>query len=111
MSLDQKIAVTTQSYPRLHAAFRAIEYDNGGQLIGTHYPGEKIDLDTFQVPSAWGPLLAQAEAGLARLDEKDFETFVVGEHSDQENIRERQGDLTEAHTVLNDYFDGWPERG
>lgn len=103
--------VTSSTFPQLHAAFKEIECDNGGHLIGTVYPGEPIDLETFTVPEAWAPLLAPAEAALARLrdaGDEDLNTFVVGEMSESERIRERQGDLEEARRVLNDFFDGWP---
>jgi hypothetical protein len=101
--------VSPQTYPNLHAAFRAIEENNGGHLIGTVYPGERINLDSFTVPAAWDKLLPVAEAGLARLcDTEDFSTFVCGEASDVEAIRVRQGDLDVAQRVLNDYFSGWP---
>jgi hypothetical protein len=100
------------SFPNVHAAFKAIEQDNGGHLIGTVYPGTPIDLDTFGVPDAWGHLLEPAEAGLAglrRSSEEDWETFVVGECSQQDAIRDMRGDLQEATTILNDYFNGWQD--
>lgn len=98
------------NYPRLHAAFKAIECDNGGHLLGTVYPGEPIDLEHFKVPDAWSHLVPGAERSLARLevrDKNDLETFVTGEQSEAEQIERRQGDLAEARILLNDYFNGW----
>jgi hypothetical protein len=106
------IEVTGKSFPNLHAAFVAIEQDNGGHLIGTVYPGEPIDFETFRVPDAWEPLLAPAEAGLARLracSVEDLSTFVIGEETEAEAIQQRQADLNAARLVMNDYFDGWQE--
>lgn len=102
--------VENQNYPHLHAAFKAIECDSGGHLIGTIYPGTPIDLDRFKVPEAWAHLVAGAELALTRLkvtSETDLETFVVGEQSEAEEIEQRQGDLAEARILLNDYFNGW----
>jgi hypothetical protein len=102
--------VERTNYPELLAAFAAIERDNGGHLIGTVYPGKKIDLDHFSIPDAWSHMVPGAERGLARLrscGEGDWETFVVGEMSEQEAILDRQGDLVEAHILLNDWFNGW----
>jgi hypothetical protein len=102
--------VNDQNYPQLRSAFKAIEEDNGGHLIGTVYPGEKIDLHNFVVPDAWMLLLPQAEAGLQRLHDEskdDLETFVTGEMSEAEAIETRQSDLAAARQVLNDYFNGW----
>lgn len=102
--------VNSSTFPNLHAAFKEIECDNGAHLIGTVYPGEPIDLDAFVVPEPWAHLLELAEAGLARLragGDADWVDFVIGELSESERIRERQGDLEEARKLLNDFFDGW----
>lgn len=102
--------VNHANYPFLHAALKAIECDNGGHLIGTVYPGKRIDLDNFNVPDAWQHLVAGADVALGRLEEEsadDYETFVVGEQSEAEAIEQRQGDLAEARILLNDYFNGW----
>lgn len=104
--------ITIRTSPALHAAFQLIEVDNGAHLIGTVYPGDKIDLDQFEVPEPWAHLVAPAEAGLARLQAAgpdDWQTFLIGEQSDQDAIRARQGDLDEAHKLLNDWFEAWPE--
>lgn len=104
-------AITLSTFPQLHRAFKEIECDNGAHLIGTVYPGEPIDLDSFTVPEAWAPLLVPAEAALARLTaggDADWVDFVLGEFTDSEGIRARQGDLEEARKLLNDWFDGWP---
>lgn len=102
--------VDREHYPHLRAAFEAIERDNGGHLIGTVYPGERINLDAFDIPDAWAHLVAGADRSLARLkadSETDLETFVVGEQSEAEAIEKRQGDLSEARILLNDWFNGW----
>jgi hypothetical protein len=103
--------VDSSTFPALHAAFKEIECDNGGHLVGTVYPGTPIDLERFTVPEAWAHLVAPAEAALTRLralSEDDWSTFITGEFSDGERIRERQGDLEEARQLLNDWFEGWP---
>lgn len=108
--VSDSVIVDRTSFPTVHAAFVAIEHDNGGHLIGTVYPGKPINLDSFEVPAAWAALLPAAEAGLARLrslSAADWETFVIGELSEMEAIRDRQGDLAVAQTILNDHFDGW----
>lgn len=103
--------IDRDNYPAIRAAMAEIEMDNGAHLIGTVYPGEKIDLERFKVPEAWQHLVSGAERGLSRLmahSVGDFGTFVCGEQSEQEAIKERQGDLAEAHILLNDWFNGWP---
>lgn len=102
--------VQRSNYPDLREAFHAIECDSGCHLIGTIYPGQKIDLEQFEVPEAWSHLVAGADRALSRLrldSEEDFETFVIGEQSEAEEIERRQGDLAEARILLNDYFNGW----
>ncbi len=102
--------INRENYPHVHDAFVAIECDNGAHLIGTAYPGEKINLHTFTIPKAWAHLVSGAELGLARLkatSDSDHETFVRGEQSEAEEIEKRQGDLSEAHILLNDWFNGW----
>ena len=102
--------IDRDSYPNLRAAMAEVEMDNGAHLLGTVYPGEKIDLERFRVPEAWQHLVPGAERGLARLMAEslgDFGTFTCGEQAEQEAIMERQGDLAEAHILLNDWFNGW----
>ena len=102
--------VDREHYPELRAAFAAIERDNGGHLIGTVYPGHRINLDAFTVPEAWAQLVPSADRALARLkaeSEADLETFVTGEQSEAEAIEQRQGDLSEARILLNDWFNDW----
>lgn len=99
--------IDRDNYPTLRAAMAEIEMDNGGHLLGTVYPGEKIDLDRFRVPEAWQHLVPGAERGLARLDWNDLVMFACGEQTEQEFIKDRQGDLAEAHLLLNDWFNGF----
>jgi len=102
--------VTTENYPNLLNAFKEIEMDNGGHLIGTVYPGEKIDLEHFKVPEAWAHLIEGAERGLARLaadSHDDLETFLCGDQTEADEIRERRGDLSEAHILIESWFNGW----
>lgn len=106
--------ITQRSSPALLAAFQLIEVDNGAHLIGTVYPGEKIELDQFEVPDAWQHLIAPAETGLSRLQAAgpdDWQTFLIGCETEQDAIRRRQGDLDEAHQLINAWFDAWPEDG
>ncbi len=103
--------VDDTNYPNLRTAFWSIECNSGGHLIGTVYPGQKMDLDRFKVPEAWAHLVPGAERGLARLKDfcpTDLETFTIGEQSEADEIETRQGDLAEARILLNDYFEGWP---
>jgi hypothetical protein len=105
------IVVSDHNFPNIRAAFEAIERDGGAHLIGMIYPGAPVDFTAFDVPGEWMPLLAPAEIGIARLraaSGQDFETFVAGGCSEQDAIRDRQGDLSEAQRLLNDFFNGWP---
>lgn len=105
--------VTAESHPELHRAFVAIAVDKGDHLIGTVYPGEPTDLNRFEVPEAWAALIPAAETGLGRLHglnevpSQDWETFVSGDEDEAAAIRVRQGDLSEAHELLNGYFNHW----
>ncbi|WP_439392375.1 hypothetical protein ACRQ5Q_22530 [Bradyrhizobium sp. PMVTL-01] len=92
----------------MRKAFEMVERDGGGHLVGRIYPGTSINFEAFSVPESWAQLVSGAESGLARLTEEDFETFVVGEQSEQVAILKRQGDLTHAHVLIDGYFDGWP---
>jgi hypothetical protein len=103
------------NYPGLHAAITEIELDNGAHHVNRIAAGqglpEPIDLDHFTVPEAWAHLVEGAERGLARLLEQsqdEFETFLCGEESDQDAIKDSRGDLSEAHILLNDWFNGFP---
>ena len=109
------IVITKDTHPAICAAFRLIEEDNGGDLIGTVYPGEPINLDGFEIPDAFAHLVVPAEAGLARLRamgddfDSDWHSVVCGEVTDADFLRARQGDLDEAQRLMVSYFDGWPE--
>lgn len=105
------IKVTSETYPELHRAFLEIEMDNGGHLIGTVYPGTKIDLKCFRVPrKLWGIAL-EAECALTGLrrdyGEGDWHEFVCGEESAATEIEKRRGDLPQARFILNGFFNGW----
>jgi hypothetical protein len=103
--------VSHDNYPRLFRAFRMIECDGGAHLIGTVYPGEPINLDRFNVPEAWQHLVAGAEAALTHLisgSETLFETFVIGDQDEAEKLVASWCNLTEAHILLNDFFEDWP---
>jgi len=106
--------VTRENYPHLHAAFLEIELDNGGHHVNRIAAGqglpEPIDLERFEVPGAWSHLAPGADRALARLKEQsedDLETFVCGDQDSAEEIEKRQGDLSEARILLNDWFNGW----
>jgi hypothetical protein len=102
--------VTALTAPTLHASFLQIITDSGGHLIGTVYPGEKIDIETIKVPAAWGPLIQRADETLTSLrmqDQEEWLTFVIGEQSEQEAIFKKHGNLQEAKTLLTDFFNGW----
>jgi hypothetical protein len=102
--------VTKDNFPSVCASFRLIEEDNGGHLIGTVYPGERINLEAFEVPDLWEHLVSVADAALLRLKNEspeDWEIFIIGEESHSADIGRRQGDLAEASTLLNAFFDGW----
>lgn len=98
--------ITMENYPKICAAFRLIEEDNGGHLIGTVYPGEPINLYRFEVPSSHEHLVETAEIALSRLSEgHSFVDFCIGEESEVRKIMLRQGDLEDAQVLLNSYFD------
>ena len=102
--------ITKDNFPELCAGFALIERDNGGHLIGTVYPDERVNLEAFEVPDGWSHLLAAAEAGLSRLraaSATDWETFIIGEERDVFDIAYRQKDLEQASILLNAFFDGW----
>lgn len=102
--------IDDKSHPALTAAMRLIECDNGGHLIGTVYPGPRINLDQFEIPERWEHFIAPAEAGLARLREQnpaDWENVIIGEYSEMKAIILRQGDLYEAEEILQGFFDAW----
>lgn len=107
------MGIDRSNFPEVTAAFAEIECDNGGNLIGTFYPGEVISLTCFTVPPAWERLLKPAEAGLSRLrltSEEDWQEFVCGEVGAADAIQERQGDLNDARRLLDDFFNGFPDK-
>lgn len=104
--------VTELSHPEVVRARREIEIDNGGHLIGTVYPGEKIDLEAFEVPLAWESLLKPAELGLFALrmaSPEDWKIFLIGDEVAATAIEHRRGDLGEARKLLDDWFNGFDD--
>jgi hypothetical protein len=101
--------INKENFPLTTKAFRLIEIDNGGHLIGTVYPGEKHDLYEFEVPKEYANLIGSVEAGLARLTEEELENFTQGEHTEVEEISRRSYNLSIAHHVLNRFFNGWED--
>ncbi len=105
------IKITSSSFPAIHLAMVSVEVDNGGHLIGTVYPGEPIDLDTFVVPDAWEHLVAPAEAGLARLladvGPDEFVDWVNGEQGESDALAAERGDLVVGSDLINAWFNDW----
>lgn len=104
--------INSENYPMLCRALRTIEEDHGGHLIGTVYPGQKIDLDSFTIPEAWEHLIPGAERALVHLmsgSAKLFDDFVAGEQSDQETILANYPALSEAHILIGDWFNGFQD--
>lgn len=101
--------ITNISHPRLAKAFRLIEEDNGGHLIGTVYPGPPpLNLENFFIPDYWERHVAACEEGLAMLSDDELETFCQGDQDEAEKLCERSPDILKAHRMCNAYFDGWP---
>lgn len=96
------IQVSAALFPTLYASFRLIEAAKGNPLG-----------DAVQVPADRGPLVAMASQALARLrssSEEDWEIFVCGDQEGADAIFERQGDLTAARQLLEDFYNGWPSK-
>jgi hypothetical protein len=104
------VTVTKENYPHVCRAFRMIEEDNGGHLIGTVYPGEAVDLERFTVPAAWVKLLDSANLSLGALSDADIDTFTCGaDHEVEALIAAGDQGLRNAHDLLCVWFNGWEE--
>ena len=113
--------LTYVSHPMLLLARRLIEDDSGGLLIGTVYPGERINLLSVLVPEDRWSLqnLLKAEIALRWYAvTRGFNAlleFCTGEQTEQEDaVREHVdvipgGDLGLAHKFLDDYFNAWSD--
>lgn len=101
------IVVSEMNYPSVFDAFVGIECDSGAHLIGTVYPGKKVDLTAFEVPGAFTHLLVAADRGLARLSADDFETFTIGDQDTMNEIRDRDPDLGAANQLLEAFYYDW----
>jgi hypothetical protein len=119
------ISVTRGEFPFIVLARREVEMDSGGHLIGTVYPGERIDMNEFIVPEPrWSSeQLCKVETALlwvyAVLGHEAFNTFCCGEQTEMDQMiadnREAvskmrvPADLEMAHKFLDDYFNQWSE--
>lgn len=108
------VIVTDENYPHIKKAMQLIKMDNGAHHIGTTYPGEPIDLNRFEVPEKFIHMLPVAEAGLRDLltyhHPDNFETFCIGEMTEQEEIQKLDPvALREAQLLLNLWFNAWQE--
>ena len=90
--------ITKEDYPHLWEACQVICYDNGA--VNRYHP-EKTEFELNIGPKG----AETAEHGLSQLSEDDFETFCIGEESDQTEIRERIPGLQIASNILNEWFD------
>jgi hypothetical protein len=99
----ESVKITKEDYPHLWEACMVIVYDNSG--VPTPYcplPDPKDKEFELNI----GPKGAGiAEEGLSQLSEDDFETFCIGEESEQIEIRDRVFGLRIASSVLNEWFD------
>lgn len=108
-------------HPFILTARQMLEEDSGGHLLGTVYPGRKIDFDTLYVPSSrWTPeQLWNVEAafkwianehGMTGIDSGLY-NFVAGEQGEIERFVEKHKetcpDLPLACKFIDDYFNGW----
>ena len=123
------LIVTADAFPFLIKARTMIEEDSGGHLIGTVYPGEKLDFDRFEIPLDRWPLekIQSAEAALRWVAEtggdKGIEsglyTFCNPEQSEVEKFMYENeatcaaaapgASLETAHKLLDDYFNAWSD--
>lgn len=121
--------ITRQSHPSILFARQLIEEDNGGHLIGTVYPGDKINFEELKIPGdRWSRECLQAIelalqwVALVHGDkgiESGLYTFCNGETTETEEFIERHhalcratlppADLRMAHEFLNDYFNAWED--
>jgi hypothetical protein len=117
--------ITKAAFPFIVLARREIEMDGGGHLIGTVYPGEPLDMATFEVPDGrWLSVdLCKAEVALLWLyavhGHDAFSNFCCGDQLEQDAFIEENrdvvhrlripADLELAHKFLNDYFNSWSD--
>jgi hypothetical protein len=118
--------ITRQSHPSIILARQLVEEDNGGHLIGTVYPGDKINFEALDVPDRWtreqlqSVELALQWVALVHGDkgiESGLYNFCNGEQGEIETFIEANADtcastlppadLRLASKFLNDYFNAW----
>lgn len=94
--------VTAAAFPSLHRAFESISHDSGA---GCGY-------ESYPVPARHHMQIGAIEAALAALGPEDMETFCIGEQSEAEAIRQRDGGslaLDWAAQLLVEFFEGFLE--
>lgn len=96
------VTVTAETHPSLWNAFKLIDHDNGVghyQRIFNKQSPDFVECDFTQEQ------LDIANAALVGLSDWDFETFVIGEETDQEVVKLSVPGLDIASLILNKYFD------
>lgn len=101
--------ITKESHPNIAAAFVAVECDNGAHLIGTAYPGERVNLETWEIPAPYDAQVDEVDAQIARIRAAGadiFETWTSGEHYEAIAVT-IQFEAYRAQRFLNAWFDVW----
>jgi len=120
---DKPVAITRHAFPMTHMAMLVVEHDNGAHHVNRIAAAvgdeqAKINLEQFDMPYAYGvDKLVTCENALYALMRMGmlhaFEEFVTGEQSDQdaliESLSSEIPDLSIAHKLLNDWFNGWED--
>jgi len=78
----------------------AVDYDSG-------MVDQEEDTETYQVPAPWAQRCSIAELGLGTLTDEELHTFCCGEKHEMAAIAGRTPELTEAHGLLDAYFNDW----
>lgn len=96
------MTITEQSHRYLFRAFREIDYDNG--MVNRLEP----ERTSYEIPISYTFRTAVANIDLRCLNAEQLHTFCCGEEAEMADIASTFGFAYTTHTLLDDYFDGWP---
>lgn len=94
------MTITIESHPKVFAAFRNIDYDNGA--VNRLEPERK----QYTIPERFDALTIRSEAELADISDTDLDALCCGEEREQELLNPR---YPYTDRLLTEYFEsyGW----
>lgn len=99
----QEVVITEESFPAIFRAFREIDYDTGAVTR------DDPEQESYTIPARYTGKLKDCESALASLSADDLVSFCCGNEEEANSLLAASDALRHAHSLLDAYFDGWPE--